>query len=777
MEAALAQGHESDILVKPVHPTDLLQNTQPTLNVTSSSNPTKRRKTACYTSAHATHSSFDCLDSLIWRRRLLYGPRLGYHGGAGVSLLLALVVIYLIFGRGRRRFWGRTLKENLIAESRINVENQSSETPRAVALIAGNSEMANRIRVFNWSQTPLGPIENWSETLLATVNLMLHSPFATILSWGSEMVFLYNDAAISTLTTKHPHALGGLYRDVFHEAWDLVSADLEACLYRGETAVRDNMFIPILLNGVLVDQYFSYSLIPVYEKGRIRGIYDAFRNMTETVMGARRLRESEARLKLATEVAKLGVFVWDTLEDTASWENGRMFEIFGRTREEGPVNGVAFINEVVHPDYRDAFRQAMEDTLEKGEPFRFEGLIHCPDGPHRRIEVNGDLQPETDGSRHRILGTIRDVTELRETEEELRESAKRLGELAAIVASSEDVIVSKDLNGTIMSWNDAATRVFGYSPEEMIGASILKLIPKNLHSDEKTIIENIRAGRRIEHFETVRLTKDGRLIDVSLTVSPIKDEEGRVIGASKILRDISGRRRMEQSLLQAEKIAATGRMAATIAHEINNPLEAVINLLYLLRAKITDDEGRGFLATAEDEIGRVSHIAKQTLGYYRENAAASLASVSDIAEHALTIYEPRCTAANIVVRRSIGPSAKVMLRRGEIMQVISNLIVNSIYAMPFGGTLSVSVCDAPTATDDIVLTVEDDGVGIAPQNLARVFDAFFTTRATIGTGIGLFVARQFVEGHGGRITIESNCASDRHGTTIRVFLPLHTSYG
>ena len=218
-------------------------------------------------------------------------------------------------------------------------------------------------------------------------------------------------------------------------------------------------------------------------------------------------------------------------------------------------------------------------------------------------------------------------------------------------------------------------------------------------------------------------------------------------------------------------------MAATIAHEINNPLEAVINLLYLLRAKITDDEGRGFLATAEDEIGRVSHIAKQTLGYYRENAAASLASVSDIAEHALTIYEPRCTAANIVVRRSIGPSAKVMLRRGEIMQVISNLIVNSIYAMPFGGTLSVSVCDAPTATDDIVLTVEDDGVGIAPQNLARVFDAFFTTRATIGTGIGLFVARQFVEGHGGRITIESNCASDRHGTTIRVFLPLHTSYG
>ena len=383
--------------------------------------------------------------------------------------------------------------------------HEAALTARVNHLITGQSEMAARIRAYNWSQTPLGPIEDWSETLLATVNLMLHSPFPTILSWGPEMVFLYNDAAISTLTTKHPNALGGLYRDVFHEAWDLVSADLEACLYRGETAVRDNMFIPILLNGVLVDQYFSYSLIPVYENGRIAGIYDAFRNMTETVMGARRLRESEARLKLATEVAKLGVFVWDTVEDSGSWENDRMYEIFGRTRDEGPVNGAAFISEVVHPDYRDAFRQAMEDTLQKGEPFRFEGLMYCPDGTPRRIEVNGDLQPETDGSRGRILGTVRDVTELRETEEELRESAKRLGELAAIVASSDDVIVSKDLNGIITSWNDAATRVFGYSPEEMIGASILKLIPEHLHSDEKTIIENIRAGRRIEHFETVRL--------------------------------------------------------------------------------------------------------------------------------------------------------------------------------------------------------------------------------------------------------------------------------
>jgi PAS domain S-box-containing protein len=654
--------------------------------------------------------------------------------------------------------------------------HEESLTARVSPLITGQSEMAARIRSHDWSRTPLGPIEDWSETLLATANLMLHSPFPTILSWGPEMVFLYNDAAISTLTAKHPSALGALYRDVFPEAWDLVSADLEACLYRGETSVRDNMFIPILLNGVLVDQYFSYSLIPVYEKGKIAGFYDAFRNMTETVMGARRLRESEARLKLATEVAKLGVFVWDTVEDSATWENDHMYEIFGRTREQGPVNGAAFINEVVHPDYRDAFRQALEYTLQTSQPFRFEGMMSRADGSLRRIEVNGDLQSEADGSPGRLLGTIRDVTKIRETEAELRKSARHLGELAAIVANSDDVIVSKDLNGIITSWNDAATRLFGYSPEEIIGTSILRLIPEDLHSDEKTIIENIRAGRRIEHFETVRLAKDGSLVDVSLTVSPIKDGAGRVIGASKILRDISGRRRIEQSLLQAEKIAATARMAATIAHEINNPLESVINLLYLLRDKIADDEGRRFLATAEDELGRVAHIAKQTLGYYRENAAATLASLSEIADHALTIYEPRCAAMGISIRKSLDCQTKAVLRRGEMMQVISNLIANSINAMPAGGTLSVSVSDDTNTGDGVVLTIEDNGIGIAPKDLPKVFDAFFTTRTTIGTGIGLFVAKQFVEGHGGRIGIESSCESARHGTTVSVFLPAHTAY-
>lgn len=654
--------------------------------------------------------------------------------------------------------------------------NPSTLTFHAKSLITGNTEMADRIRAQTWAATPLGPVEAWSETLVATVNLMLHSPFPTILSWGPEMVFLYNDAAIPTLTGKHPVALGGLYRDVFHEAWDLVGADLEACFYRGETAVRDNMFIPILLNGVIEDHYFSYSLIPVYENGRIVGVYDAFRDATENVMGARRLRESETRLKLATEVAKLGVFVWDTVRDRGSWENDRMYEIFGRTREDGPINGADFLTTVVRADYREGFRQALEATLRNGVAFCFEGIICLPDKAPRWIEVNGQLQSETVGSTGVILGTVRDITRIEGVEERVRDSSKRLGELAAIVESSDDVILSKDLNGIITSWNAAASRVFGYSAHEMIGQSILKLIPEDLHSDEKTIIEKVRAGHRVEHFETVRLTKSGQLLEVSLTVSPVKGDDGQVIGASKILRDISSRRRVEQSLLQAEKIAATGRMAATIAHEINNPLEAVMNLLYLLRPKVTDPEGIDYLSTAENELSRVSHIAKQTLGYYREHASASEASLAEIVQQAISIYAPRCTAANIEIRTSFPSLRKIVHRRGEMMQVISNLIANAIYAMPAGGVLFASVKDVEDPRHGVLLEIRDDGVGIASDHLSRVFEAFFTTRSTIGTGIGLFVVKQFVEGHGGQITIESLDDPAHHGTTVSIFLPLRTAY-
>lgn len=356
------------------------------------------------------------------------------------------------------------------------------------------------------------------------------------------------------------------------------------------------------------------------------------------------------------------------------------------------------------------------------------------------------------------------------------DAQRRQGELAAIVDSSDDAILSKDLNGIITSWNFGAGRIFGYSSEEMVGESILKLIPEELHSDETLIIGKIRQGERIEHFETERLTKDGRRLNVALTVSPIRDRDGKVIGASKILRDISAQKLVEKSLLQAEKIAAAGRMASTIAHEVNNPLAAITNLLYLLRPLIADPAGLEYLATAESEITRVSHIAKQTLGFYHEHTAASPISVSELAQHAIAVYEPRCLLYGIVIERSLRSTNKIQLRRGEIVQVVSNLIANSMYAMASGGTLFVSTEDTVGGACGVVLTIRDTGTGISAQNIPKVFDAFFTTRSAIGTGIGLFVSKQFVEGHGGRIEVESSDDPQAHGTAVRIYLPLESSY-
>jgi signal transduction histidine kinase len=153
-----------------------------------------------------------------------------------------------------------------------------------------------------------------------------------------------------------------------------------------------------------------------------------------------------------------------------------------------------------------------------------------------------------------------------------------------------------------------------------------------------------------------------------------------------------------------------------------------------------------------------------------------MASLAQIMEHAIAIYEPRCTAAGITIEKTFSSSRKVVLRRGEMMQVISNLIANAIYAMPDGGTLSISVSDTTTPADGVAVNVADNGVGIPPDVLPKVFDAFFTSRATVGTGIGLFIAKNFIEGHGGQISIESHTQPEEHGTTVRVFLPLHTAY-
>ena len=295
--------------------------------------------------------------------------------------------------------------------------------------------------------------------------------------------------------------------------------------------------------------------------------------------------------------------------------------------------------------------------------------------------------------------------------------------LAAIVASADDAIVSKDLNGIVMSWNDGAQRMFEFSADEMVGQSILRIIPEDLYYEEEGILRTLRGGGRVDHYETTRRKKSGQLIEVSVTISPLRDDQGKVIGASKIARDISDRKRVERLLIQSEKLAATGRMAAAVAHEINNPLESIINLVYLARQETeVNAKSYQFLVTAEEELERVSHIARQTLGFYRETGAPTEVQVHELLETVLTVYRAKIISSGVSVDRNFNNLQRIVVSKGELLQVFSNIVANAIEAMPEGGVLSLSVRKVMSASGDgIQIVFRDDGAGIKKRTSGQSF--------------------------------------------------------
>lgn len=345
--------------------------------------------------------------------------------------------------------------------------------------------------------------------------------------------------------------------------------------------------------------------------------------------------------------------------------------------------------------------------------------------------------------------------------------------LAAIVESSDDAIISKNLKGIITSWNQAATHMFGYSPEEIIGQPILTIIPPELHPEETEILRKIQAGQRIDHYETRRVTKDGQTVDVSLTISPIKDRAGNIVGSSKIAREITRRKSMERRLVQSEKLAATGRMAATIAHEINNPLDSVMNLVYLARTTLaSNSKAIPYLLSAESELERISHIARQTLGYYRDPGPPAEIHLDKLLEEVLAVYRSRLLAGNVAVDCAFAQHRPVSASRDELMHVFSHLITNAIDAMPEGGVLTITTRDIDSA--GVEVRFRDRGVGISAENLEKIFEPFFTTKGQRGTGIGLWVARQLLEKRGGSISLQSQTKIPQNGTTVSVYLPFQT---
>lgn len=350
--------------------------------------------------------------------------------------------------------------------------------------------------------------------------------------------------------------------------------------------------------------------------------------------------------------------------------------------------------------------------------------------------------------------------------------------LAAIVESSEDAIVSKDLNGIVTSWNPAAERIFGFTEQEMIGRSVTTIIPPELRGDEVRILDTIQRGERIEHFETVRTNKKGEPVEVSLSISPVKDETGKIIGAAKIARDITQRKRTEQTLLATERLAAVGRLSATVAHEINNPLEAVTNLIYLAKMASPPGEARTFLSAAEEQMASVAHLTRQTLAFYRETSSTRSVRPGEIVSDLLSVFATRARHKGIEIGHRILSDAAINAVPGEIRQVVANLISNAIDAIPGPGRIEIRVSAVRNGRRKPVrgvrITVADSGVGIPAVARSHIFEPFFTTKRDAGTGLGLWVCKSIADKHRGSIRIRSNTTPGKSWTAVSVFFPVNS---
>ncbi len=377
--------------------------------------------------------------------------------------------------------------------------------------------------------------------------------------------------------------------------------------------------------------------------------------------------------------------------------------------------------------------------------------------------------------------------------------------LAAVISSSEDAIASKTLEGIVTSWNAAAERLFGYTAQEMIGQPILRVVPPELQHEETDILAKLRRGERIERYETTRLHKSGRRLEVSLTVSPVRDNTGRIVGAAKIAHDITQRRAAERSLrereaelakllAERESILASERAArseaerlghmkdeflATLSHELRTPLNAIQGWATLLRTgKVGPEDHQRGLETIERNVRTQTQIVNDLLDMSRIVSGKVHLEVQplhlhDVVTHAIETVRQSAQAKNIRIRPVL--DSRTGLVRGDpdrLQQVLWNLLTNAIKFTPSGGSIQVAL---ERVNSHVEISIQDSGIGISPDFLPHVFDRFrqgdpSTTRRYGGLGLGLSIVKTLVELHGGSVRAKS--PGENSGSTFILALPV-----
>jgi PAS domain S-box-containing protein len=349
-----------------------------------------------------------------------------------------------------------------------------------------------------------------------------------------------------------------------------------------------------------------------------------------------------------------------------------------------------------------------------------------------------------------------------------------LESLGAIVESSDDATIGADLDGMVTSWNAGAERMYGYTRAEVIGKPGPIFAPGR-PDDSARSMERLRNGEPVNRCETVRVAKNGKFINVSLSTTLMRNPEGEIVGTATLARDITERKCAQEALRLNDKLATIGRLASAIAHEINNPLEALGMLLFLIQGDpLLPDCLRSHVAGAIAEVGNVERIVRNTLEFYRNGTKPVPVRISEVLDSVIALLKPRIEAAEVRIDKRYDANGEVSGIPADLRQVFANLVKNAIEATEPGGRLLLHVRHATnwrTATRGIKVGVVDSGCGIPQQSCRRLFEPFFSTKEDKGTGLGLWVAFDLLTKQGASVQVRSRTAPGRSGTCFSVFFP------